>query len=300
MIGAMNSPNTLGPCPITTVNYHCWKPCNMKCRHCFARFTDAGHDNLPRAEMLDVVRQLALGFERINFVGGEPTLCPWLVEAIELARELGLKTSLVTNGTKLISAPNLRDKILSRVEWIGLSIDSANADTNRSIGRAYGKSVITPDELISLADHIHRAGVQLKINTVVQRPNVDEDLGPLLHRLRPDRWKVLQVLPVDGQNDVDYQQVAITLCEFQRFLERHRWIGSTGITIVPEDHEAMTGSYAMVDPGGYAYDNVGGWYHYSAAPIHQLGWRDAFAQVQLMPERFVARGGNYTSQGGAR
>lgn len=299
-IAGMTSPQSAAPCPITTVNYHCWKPCNMKCRHCFARFTDAGHDNLPRADMLAVVRQLALGFERINFVGGEPTLCPWLVEGLELARQLGLKTSLVTNGTKLISDPSLREKILSRVEWIGLSIDSADAGTNRAIGRAYGKSVITRDELVTLADEIHRAGVQLKINTVVQRYNVDEDLGPLVSRLRPDRWKVLQVLPVIGQNDADYQQLAIAPGEFQRFLYRHRSLGSSGVTIVPEDHEAMTGSYAMVDPGGYAYDNVGGRYRYSTAPIHQIGWQRAFAQVTLLPDRFVARGGNYTAEGGGQ
>lgn len=299
-IGSMTKPETPPRCPITTVNYHCWKPCNMRCKHCFARFTDAGHDNLPRADMLAVIRELALGFERINFVGGEPTLCPWLVDGLDLARELGLKTSLVTNGTKLISDPSLRNRILSRVEWIGLSIDSADADTNRAIGRAYGKSVITPDELITLADEIHRSDVQLKVNTVVQRHNVDEDLAPLVSRLRPERWKVLQVLPVLGQNDIDYQQLAITPDEFQRFLDRHRALRSAGVTIVPEDHEAMTGSYAMVDPGGYAYDNVGGRYRYSASPIHRLGWQEAFAQVTLMPERFVARGGIYTMVGGAR
>lgn len=296
-IGSMTKPETPPRCPITTVNYHCWKPCNMRCKHCFARFADAGHDNLPRADMLAVIRELALGFERINFVGGEPTLCPWLVDSLDLARKLGLKTSLVTNGTKLISDPSLRTRILSRVEWIGLSIDSADADTNRAIGRAYGKSVITPDELIALADEIHRSGVQLKINTVVQRHNVDEDLAPLVSRLRPDRWKVLQILPVVGQNDADYQQLAITRNEFRWFLDRHWALRSTGVTIVPEDHEAMTGSYAMVDPGGYAYDNVGGRHRYSAAPVHHAGWRKAFAQVRLIPERFVARGGSYKSKG---
>lgn len=299
-IGSMTKPETPPRCSITTVNYHCWKPCNMRCGHCFARFTDAGHDNLPRADMLTVIRELALGFERINFVGGEPTLCPWLVDGLDLARELGLRTSLVTNGAKLIRDPSLRDKILSRVEWIGLSIDSANADTNRAIGRAFGKSVITPGDLIALADEVHRVGVQLKINSVVQRHNVGEDLAPLVHRMRPERWKVLQVLPVLGQNDADYQQLAITPGDFQRFLDRHQWLGSAGVTIVPEDHDAMTGSYAMVDPGGYAYDNVGGRYRYSASPIHQQGWQQAFAQVTLMPERFVARGGVYTMVGGVR
>jgi radical S-adenosyl methionine domain-containing protein 2 len=98
----------------------------MRCRHCFARFTDAGHDNLPHAEMLAVIRELALGFERVNFVGGEPTLCRWLVDGLQVARDLGLRTSLVTNGTRLIHSAEQRGAILSRIDWLGLSIDSAN------------------------------------------------------------------------------------------------------------------------------------------------------------------------------
>jgi radical S-adenosyl methionine domain-containing protein 2 len=206
---------------------------------------------------------------------------------------------LVTNGTKLLQSPTLRNAILSEVEWIGISIDSGHADTNRIIGRAYGGSVIKPDDLIELADHVRGAGVQLKLNTVVQRPNLDEDLGPLVRRLRPDRWKILQVLPIQGQNDADYASLKITRDELLRFVDRHRWLSSTGITVVPEDHEAMTGSYAMVDPGGFAYDNVEGRHRYSTSPVHERGWREAFAQVQLMPERFVARGGTYTTGRGA-
>jgi radical S-adenosyl methionine domain-containing protein 2 len=286
--------------PITTVNYHCWKPCNMRCKHCFARFTDAGHDNLPRADMLAVIGELALGFERVNFVGGEPTLCPWLVDSLHLARDLGLRTSLVTNGTRLLHSAELRGAILSHIDWLGLSVDSGQAETNRAIGRAYGKAVISPEELVALADHIRAAGVALKVNTVVQRANLTEDIGPLLLRLRPERWKVLQVLPVAGQNDQDYLQAAISAEDFERFVDRHRWLESAGVAIVPEDHEAMTGSYAMVDPGGYAYDNIDGRYRYSSAPVHQLGWRESFMQVRLMPERFIARGGNYDAAGARR
>ena len=67
---------------ISSVNFHLWKPCNMKCRFCFATFQDVGQDDLPkghmpRKECLAVVEALAkAGFDKINFAGGEPTLCP--------------------------------------------------------------------------------------------------------------------------------------------------------------------------------------------------------------------------------
>ena len=65
-----------------SVNFHLWRPCNMRCRFCFATFLDIGKDVLPkghlnRADCLSVVEALAAeGFDKINFAGGEPTLCP--------------------------------------------------------------------------------------------------------------------------------------------------------------------------------------------------------------------------------
>ena len=41
----------------------------------------------------------------------------------------------------------------------------------------------------------------MKLNTVVNAMNLDDDMSELVLKLRPDRWKIFQVLPVDGQND---------------------------------------------------------------------------------------------------
>ena len=93
---------------IPSVNFHLWKPCNMKCRFCFATFHDVGQGrpclrgHLPREDCLVVVDALAsAGFDKINFAGGEPTLCPWLPDLTRRAKELGLTTSVVTNGSCL-------------------------------------------------------------------------------------------------------------------------------------------------------------------------------------------------------
>lgn len=77
-----------------SVNFHLWKPCNMKCRFCFATFQDVEQDispkgHLTREDCLAVVDALAgAGFEKINFAGGKPTLCPWLPDLILRAKEL--------------------------------------------------------------------------------------------------------------------------------------------------------------------------------------------------------------------
>jgi radical S-adenosyl methionine domain-containing protein 2 len=46
----------------------------------------------------------------------------------------------------------------------------------------------------------------VKVNTVVSRANVGEDLAPVLAALRPDKWKVFQVLPVYGDRDIGHRR----------------------------------------------------------------------------------------------
>ena len=64
------------PIAIPSVNYHLWKPCNMKCGFCFATFQDIHRRILPkghlgREDSLIVVERLArAGFQKINFAGG--------------------------------------------------------------------------------------------------------------------------------------------------------------------------------------------------------------------------------------
>ena len=82
----------------------------MRCKFCFATFQDVkqtilpkGH--LPENEALKVVEKIAAaGFEKITFAGGEPLLCKWLPNLIRKAKQLGMTTMIVTNGSKLTDA----------------------------------------------------------------------------------------------------------------------------------------------------------------------------------------------------
>ena len=102
----------------------------MRCRFCFATFQDLGQTilpkgHLPREESLAVVEALAgAGFNKINFAGGEPTLCPWLPDLIRRARELELTTSIVTNGSCI--TPGWLDRVDGCLDWAAVSIDTVD------------------------------------------------------------------------------------------------------------------------------------------------------------------------------
>ena len=119
-------------------------------------------------------------------------------------------------------------------------------------------------------DMLRQCDIRLKINTVVTRSDYDEDLAGFIANARPDRWKLLQVLPVRGQNDGLVDDLVVTHEEFTRYVARNRCVESMGIVVVPESNDLMTGSYVMVDPAGRFFDNVVGTHVYSR-PINQVG-----------------------------
>jgi radical S-adenosyl methionine domain-containing protein 2 len=287
----MNHEKLLPP----SVNFHLWQPCNMSCRGCFARFHDVrssvlpkGH--LPREQAISVVEKLAARFCKITFAGGEPTLCPWLGDMMGAARRAGATTMLVTNGSRLDGA--LLDALAPSMDWLALSIDSSDPAVHERLGRRTGRGALATDTYLEIAARARALGCKVKVNTVVNAENVHEDMAELLVRLRPDRWKLLQVLPVEGQNDDTVGPLLIEAPAFRGFVERHRLLLGDLVESAVEDNTAMTGSYAMVDPAGRFFDNTAGHHTYSR-PILDVGLDEAWRDVTFLMDRFVARGGEY-------
>lgn len=281
---------------IKSVNYHLWEPCNMRCQFCFASFQDVkkmilpkGH--LPKEKAFKIIESIAgFGFEKITFVGGEPTLCPWLSELISLAKTKGLTTMIVTNGT------NLTDEFLEKnkknLDWITISIDSISDETNIKSGRAFlGKNPISKDGYKELFDRIKKYNFRIKINTVVHKMNYEENLVEIIKYAMPERWKIFQVLPVKEQNDEHIKKLEITHEMFDSFVSRHKK-NLKQVNIISENNNEMSGSYAMIDPAGRFFDNVNGKHKYSS-PILEIGIENAIEQIEINHEKFINRGGDY-------
>ncbi|MGB1016821.1 MAG: radical SAM protein, partial [Nannocystaceae bacterium] len=216
--------NKSPPIPIA-VNFHLYKPCNYRCRFCFATYRDI-QGRLDLASAFTLLRQLReAGTEKINFAGGEPTLHPDIGDLLEEARRLGFVTALITNGARL---DGLLDGHANAIDWIGISVDSGDED-------------------------IRALGIGLKLNTVVTALNWQEQMHDLVRTIQPARWKVFQVLPIEGQNDGDVEPLLITTSQFRNFVERHTDLTDEGFGPVAEDNDAMTDSYAMIDPLGRFY-----------------------------------------------
>ena len=198
---------------------------------------------------------------------------------------------MVTNGSRITE--RWLDNLAGCLDILAISIDSVDANSQQKIGRLVnGKPPMTEAEYLSIGASAKARDFRLKVNTVVNRHNVDEDFRPFIRAMGPERWKIFQVLPVEGQNDRHFDGFAISRDEFDLYVTRNWSVDQDGVRVVPENNEAMTGSYLMIDPQGRFFDNTKGEHTYSI-PILAVGVKEALAEIEVFPERFIDRGGLY-------
>jgi radical S-adenosyl methionine domain-containing protein 2 len=287
------------------INWHLTEACNYRCQYCYAAWKASScpreliHSPERVAALLSELyrffrpgnranplsRRLSWRSLRLNLAGGEPLLHAAKLPALmEQARDLGFEVSIISNASYL--EPELLAQLAPQLTWLGISLDSASLEANRAIGRVDRRGRLL--DLHRLANSLDCArqsnpDLRLKINTVVNRLNHGEDLGALMQRLAPEKWKVLRMLPVVNQH------LAVSDRQFAAFIARH---GAFSHVLSVEDNYAMRESYLMVDPHGRFFQNSpqapGQGYVYSPG-ILEVGAEAAFAGTPFDVECFTAR-----------
>ena len=221
------------------LNYHMLEGCNYSCKFCFARYADK--QKLKYQEMKKLIEKTADSgfFAGINFAGGEPFLVRELADLIKLAKEKGLTTSVITNGSFLTKEK--LDEILPYLDCIGISVHSVSYKTKIDIGSCTKcRTVLTNKQLQDICNYIRaNSNCKIKINTVVNSLNKDELFAPFIQKLGIDRWKVLRCQSFENNNDM-----LISDSEWKAFCERNKGVANT----VMEDN--MKDTYIMVNPAG--------------------------------------------------
>jgi radical S-adenosyl methionine domain-containing protein 2 len=275
-----------------TANLHFLRACNFRCKFCFATFDDCSKELgiLPDEKLMKVVREVASRFCKVTFAGGEPTLYQKLPEIMSAARDEGALINVVTNASRIDPAWIALHG--SKIDFLTISADSDNPNTHFKLGRATaaGKTLPT-SHYIDVARAAAERGIKVKLNSVVTTVNQDEDLTEFVKRINPIRWKLLQAMPIDGQNDAHIQALIPSTDVFQKYVDRHmKSLSGTRIRVVPEGIEDIRTSYIMVDPLGRFFDDATGRYRYSRS-ILDVGVEAAWSDVVFNIEKFNARNG---------
>jgi radical SAM protein with 4Fe4S-binding SPASM domain len=122
--------------PRPVIAWNCTRQCNLNCIHCYASADNKKSPNeLTTAEGETLVRDLAdFGVPVILFSGGEPLMRKDLFQLIRLAKSLGIRTALSTNGTVITDdiAKQIQDIGFSEV---GISLDGIGATNDHFRGK---------------------------------------------------------------------------------------------------------------------------------------------------------------------
>ena len=285
------------------INWHLTEACNYRCQYCYSAWTKPSSNSELHRDQQGIVRLLKNLYEffmpdnpanplveklvwkhlRLSIAGGEPTLLKERLSfVINTARKIGFRVSLITNGSFVDQASI--SALAPQLSCLGISVDSSHEVTNKLIGRVgrtgSGRSASELADLLMLA-RAENPSLSIKLNTVVNAINADEDMTGLINLMQPERWKVLRVLPVLSP--------ALTISDeqFQGFVSRHAHLSSV---MAIEDNRDMVKSYIMVDPLGRFFQNAVGQSDYSySRPIHEVGAEAAFAEIGFSPEKFAQR-----------
>lgn len=240
------------------INFHITDNCNYKCIYCFGKF-NCEDLSLENAKLVidncnDYFISNNLYEKYINFAGGEPLTYKYLDELIDYCSSLGIKVSIITNGT-LLTLERI-NKWKNKVYCIGISIDSFDDNVNIQIGRCRNKKVLSFEKLKTIANHIHKNNIKFKINTVVSKINYDKDFNKYYLELSPDRVKFLEIHIVKNKNE-NAKKFSITKNKFSKFCKKHK---NASKDIVKEKNGDMENSYIMINPSGCLLINDKGEY----------------------------------------
>jgi radical S-adenosyl methionine domain-containing protein 2 len=277
-----------------TENLHFIKECNYQCKFCFATFNDISSqvktDKLSYRNLKSIVDLVASKFTKITFAGGEPLLYPNLTELMHITKTKGALVNIVTNGS-LLTYDWLKT-YSSIVDFLTISCDSDNPKTLINLGRCDTKGkTMMPGLYIGLANFASSLGIKVKLNTVVTTINENENISKFVRFIEPCRWKILQAMPIEGQNNKYIKSLVPSIDKFRRYVERNSYkLVGTNIRVVPETIDDIQSSYIMVDPRGKFFDDTFGYYRYSRS-ILDVGIDEAWKDMSYNIDKFKARGG---------
>lgn len=144
------------------------RACNLRCRHCLNNSGIKNKNELTREETLKLISDLAdAGIQEIRFTGGEPLLNKNVYEYIKCCTDLGLSTSLGSNGTLV------DEKVAMKLKLAGLKRCVISIDGSRD-AHDYIRGIGNYDKSMRAIDLLKSYGIDVRINSVIMKENIND------------------------------------------------------------------------------------------------------------------------------
>ena len=173
-------------------NYYLTYRCNAACSFCDIWEKPSPYATLAQVESnLQALRRL--GVQVVDFTGGEPLLHRQLPEFLHLAKQLGLLTTVTTNG---LLYPKQAQRLAGRVDMLHFSLDHPERAQHDAC-----RGVACYDHLLRSLDIAQGLGERPDILYTVTNANVDA-IGQVIERFTAPRGLVLILNPLFAYGEV--------------------------------------------------------------------------------------------------
>jgi len=199
--------------PMRRLEFHITYHCPERCAFCSEEHRMAAYNPFPVTfgRVARVLREQAeRGVESVHFTGGEPTIHPQFVEILQLAKKLGMRTSIGTIGTRLAD-PAFAARALPYLDEALFSLHGPEAATHDALtGR--------PGSFDRLSRAMENAsaypGFRRFVNTVLVRDNAARVVETTrLARERGAELLVISNVTPEGAGEDAYPRLTLRLDE---------------------------------------------------------------------------------------
>ena len=154
---------------IRHINIETTKICNQSCFYCF---NDSGTKSIektltPENWLKKLEPFVMQGLKSVHLTGGEPFAYPYIIELINSCVDLGLTTSILSNGLKISLLIKKHPETFKKLSLAQISLDSLIPEKqNKRRGYKYAFK-----DAITAIQSLHKIGVPLEISMTVDSEN---------------------------------------------------------------------------------------------------------------------------------
>jgi SynChlorMet cassette radical SAM/SPASM protein ScmF len=196
------------------IYFYVTNSCNLACAHCWLSMEGARpqEEELTTGEIAGIMDQaLPLGLESIKITGGEPLLREDIADIVAHADQLGLSTSIESNGM-LLDEARARALAQSRgLKHVAVSLDGATPQSHallRGSRSSFDRAVRGIERLV---EH----GVPVQVISCLHRGNLDEveELIALAARLGAASFKINPITHLGRGQEMAERGQLLTMAE---------------------------------------------------------------------------------------
>jgi MoaA/NifB/PqqE/SkfB family radical SAM enzyme len=205
------------------IQLHPTRRCNLRCLHCYSSSGPDARDQIPLELLQGVLADASQ--ERYNvagFSGGEPTLYPWLAEALAYARMMGLRTTVTSNG--MLLSERILTRLRPHLDLLAISLDGPPESHNRMRGAANAFDV-----MVQRLEGVRQSGVPFGFIFTLTQHNLHE-LDWVAQFAVEEGARLLQVHPLEETGravralpdaEPDEREAGVAFLEVARLQQKH-------------------------------------------------------------------------------